>query len=129
MDEDHRLAMALIEGVLSADAAAIADCFATDARFRALIPPGPVERRGAAAAGEIIARWFADADPLILIDRSVDRVADRLHLAYRLEGTELGNDFTLQQQVYAEVIDGRLNDVILLCSGFRPSGASKRGTP
>ena len=85
-----------------------------------MIPPGPVERQGATAAGQVIASWFADADPLVLIDQSVGRVADRLHISYRLDGTELGKDFTVQQQVYAEVVDGLLMDVTLLCSGFRP---------
>lgn len=99
---------------------AIAACFAPDGRLRAMIPPGPVERQGATAAGQVIASWFADADPLVLIDQSVGRVADRLHISYRLDGTELGKDFTVQQQVYAEVVDGLLMDVTLLCSGFRP---------
>ena len=93
MDEDRKLATGLIDGVVSADALAIAECFAPDGRLRALIPPGPVERRGATAAGEVIVSWFADADPLTLIDQSVDRVADRLHISYRLGGTELGKDF------------------------------------
>jgi len=119
--EEHRaLAGAFIEGIAAASAQAIAACFAPDARLRGLIPPGPVERIGALAAGELIASWFADSDPLSLVDSSIDQVGDRLHIAYRFDGTELGDDFTVQQQVYAEIVDGRLNDVTLLCSGFRP---------
>jgi len=123
VDDGRELATAWIDGVLSADALAVAECFAPDGRLRALIPPGPTERRGANAAGELIASWFVDADPLMLIDQSVDRVADRLHISYRLDGTELDTDFMVQQQVYAEVIDGRFMDVTLLCSGFRPRTA------
>lgn len=29
-------------------------------------------------------------------------------------------EFTVQQQVYAEVIDDKMTDATLLCSGFRP---------
>jgi|SRR5579863_7371154 len=89
MNEDLELAQALVAGIAKADALAIAECFGAEARLRALIPPGPVERYGAAAAGELIASWFADSDPLVLIERSVERVADRLHVSYRMEGTEM----------------------------------------
>jgi hypothetical protein len=118
---DHRaLASAFVDGVAAASARDIAACFAPDARLRGLIPPGPVERIGALAVGELIASWFADSEPLTLTDSSIDQVGDRLHISYRFEGTELGEDFTVQQQVYAEIVDGRLKDVTLLCSGFRP---------
>jgi hypothetical protein len=120
MNEDLELAQALVAGIAKADALAIAECFGAEARLRALIPPGPVERYGAAAAGELIASWFADSDPLVLIERSVERVADRLHVSYRMEGTEMGADYTVQQQLYADVVDRHLEDVTLLCSGFRP---------
>jgi hypothetical protein len=83
---EHRaLAGAFIDGVAAASPEAVAACFTPDARMRALIPPGPLERLGGSAASE-----------------------------------ELGDDFTVQQQVYAEVVDGRFKDLTLLCSGFRP---------
>lgn len=120
MIQDEDLVERLIQGVLSADAGLITSCFAQDARLRALIPPGPVERRGAVPAGELIASWFADCDPVTLVAREVDLVLDRLHFSYLLEGTEAGMEFTVQQQVYAEVIDDKMTDATLLCSGFRP---------
>lgn len=120
VSREAELVTVLIDGILTADAGVIAGCFAPDARLGALIPPGPVERNGSKNAGELIASWFADCDPLNLIDRSIDHVADRLHLSYRLDGTEAGTHFTVQQQLYAEVIDEHLTDVTLLCSGFRP---------
>lgn len=123
VDRDEELAAKLVEGILAADGGLISDCFALNARVRALIPPGPVERSGALAAGELIASWFVDCDPLTLVDREVGRIADRLHVSYQLNGTEAGLDFTVQQQIYAEVIDDRLSDVTLLCSGFRPRAA------
>lgn len=120
MNSDEELASKLIEGILGADAGLIGACFAQNARLRALIPPGPVERNGAGAAGELIASWFIDCDPLTMVNSEVGRVADRLHVSYRLDGTEAETDFTVQQQVYAEVIDDHMTDVTLLCSGFRP---------
>lgn len=120
MNRDEALAARLTQGVLSADADLISACFAQNARLRALIPPGPVERSGAVAVGELIASWFVDCDPLTLVNREVDRVSDRLHISYRIDGTEAGTEFTVQQQVYAEVIDDQMTDATLLCSGFRP---------
>lgn len=119
MDEHLNLATAFVDGVVNADPRAIAACIAPDGRLRALIPPGLAERQGAAAAGELVASWFADADPLVLVHKAVDFVGDRLHISYRLDGIEDGSEFTVQQQVYAEVTDGRFTDVSLLCSGFR----------
>ena len=120
MSGDEELADRLIQGILFADAGLISACFAQKARFRALIPPGPVERSGAVAAGELIASWFVDCHAVTLVNREVDRVSDRLHVSYRLDGTEGETDFTVQQQVYAEVIADHMVDAILLCSGFRP---------
>lgn len=120
MSPEAELVATLLRGILAADARLIAGCFAPDARLRALIPPGPVTRKGPVAAGELIASWFTDSEPLRLVDHEVDHVADRLHVSYRLEGTEAGADFTVQQQLYAEVVDDRLAEVTLLCSGFRP---------
>ena len=120
LNQDEQVADKLLQGVLTADAGLIGTCFAENARLRALIPPGLVERSGAAAAGELIASWFVDCDPVTLVNREVDRVSDRLHISYRLNGTEAGTEFTVQQQIYAEVIDHHLTDVTLLCSGFRP---------
>lgn len=126
MTQDEELAERLIRGVLSANAEVISACFAHNARLRALIPPGPVERHGAVAAGKLIASWFVDCDPVTLASREVDRVSDRLHVSYRLDGVEAGTDFTVQQQVYAEVIDDLMTDATLLCSGFRPRAPISR---
>lgn len=120
MIEDEELAGKLIGGILSADAGLISACLAQNARLRALIPPGPIERSGAVAAGELIASWFVDCDHVTLVNREVERISDRLHVSYRLDGTEAGTDFTVQQQIYAEVIEGQMTDATLLCSGFRP---------
>lgn len=120
MRSDEELAARLVQAIGAADQVGIANCFQSDARLRALTPPGPKEAQGADAAGELIAGWFRDADPLDNVYHHVDRVGDRLHLEYMFEGTEGGDDFVVQQQVYATVADGRLEDATLLCSGFRP---------
>ena len=60
------LAEQLVAGIAAQDEAAIAACFAEDARFRALSPPGLRERSGAAEVGALIAMWYGDSTVLDL---------------------------------------------------------------
>jgi SnoaL-like domain len=121
-----RYATRLVEGIAAHDRDAIAACFAPDARFRALIPPGPLERVGSAAAAETIAGWFADSDPLNLVESETSTVGDRLHLWYRFVGTEDGRDFVVEQQLYATDTGAGLSEVTLLCSGFRSRSSDRK---
>jgi hypothetical protein len=114
-------AAALVGGLLSADAAAIAACFADGARLRALTPPGLREREGSAEIGELMASWFSDCTELALIDVAVSEVVDRQHISYRIAATKEGRGACIiEQQLYVEATADRLTDVSLVCSGFRP---------
>ena len=73
----------LVEAIAAQDAAAISTCFADDARFRALTPPGLRERTG---GSDVAAGWFADSTELALVDSRASEVGDRVHVAYRFEG-------------------------------------------
>ena len=114
------LSARLIGGIAAQDAAAIADCFADDAQFRALIPPGLRERSGAGETAELIAKWFGDSTELTLVDSHADDVGDRLHVSYRFAGVEEGEAYVVEQHLYCTLENGKIAKADLLCSGFRP---------
>jgi ketosteroid isomerase-like protein len=110
----------LVQAIARQDEAALAECFAPDAEFRALIPSGLSERRGAAEAAALISRWFGDSTELDLLDSRSEEVGDRVHIAYRFAGVEEGEAYVVEQQLYCTVADGEITRADLLCSGFRP---------
>jgi hypothetical protein len=110
----------LVEAIAAQDSAAISMCFADDARFRALTPPGLRERSGGSEVAALIAGWFADSTELALVDSAASEVGDRVHVAYRFEGVEEGQPYVVEQQLYGKVQDGKIAHADLLCSGFRP---------
>jgi hypothetical protein len=71
----------------------------------------------------LLGRWFGDADPLELLDSSAERLVDRVHIRYRFDSFEEGEWYLVEQQAYADVVDGRIRAMSLVCSGFQPVGA------
>ena len=112
----------LVDAISRKDAAALEGCFAPDVALRALVPPGVRERTGAGDATALISAWFADADPLELVDSSAEMVGDRLSLFYRFQGLEKGEAFVVEQRWYCDVGEAGIERADLLCSGFRPPG-------
>jgi len=110
----------LVDAIAAQDATAIAACFAPDAEFRGLIPPGLSERSGAVETASLIAGWFTDSTELSLVAATTDEVEDRLHISYRFRGVEEGESYLVEQQLYCSVDADRITHANLLCSGFRP---------
>jgi SnoaL-like protein len=130
---DHRAACALprpgrtgafLEGLAAQDFAQLGDALAADARLRALLPSGLREWTGAEAVADRFARWFGDTEDFELVDAAVGEVGGRLHLHWRLRlrAGWLGRGwFTVEQQSYADTgQDGRIAQLDLLCTGYRP---------
>ena len=114
------LAERLVAGIAAQDKEAIAACFAADAEFRALIPSGLRERRGAAETAALIAAWFGDSTELDLLEKQADEVGDRILIAYRFVGVEEGKPYIVEQHLTCTVSDEKIQRADLLCSGFRP---------
>jgi hypothetical protein len=117
------LAQRLVAGIAAQDEAAIAACFAADAAFRALIPPGLRERSGAAPTASLIASWFKDSTELELVDQHAEVVGDRMQISYRFVGVEEGEAYIVEQHLSCIVGNERIQRADLLCSGFRPRSA------
>ncbi len=113
----------LVGAIAAQDEAALADCFARDVEFHALVPSGLRERTGATEAASLMSQWFGDSTELHLLDSRSEQVGDRLHISYRFAGVEEGDAYVVEQQLYCLVGDGKISRVDLLCSGFRPRAA------
>jgi hypothetical protein len=110
----------LVDAVAAQDEAALADCFAPAAEFRALTPPGLRERSGADEASALISQWFSDSSDLQLLDSDSSEVGDRLHIRYRFAGVEVGEAYVVEQHLFCAMSGGKIVRADLLCSGFRP---------
>ena len=81
---------AYLSALARRDFEALAACFATDARFRALVPSGVREGTGPQEAVAWLRHWFESADLFELQRMELDLVADRLCISYRLRVREDG---------------------------------------
>jgi ketosteroid isomerase-like protein len=115
----EHLGAQVIGAVAAQDEAALAECFAPAAVFRALTPPGLRERTGAVEASKLISQWFSDSTELQLLDSQSAEVADRLHVWYRFAGVEDDEPYVVEQHLFCTVRDGKITEADLLCSGFR----------
>ncbi len=116
----------LLEGLAAQDFAQLGGALAAAARLRALLPPGLREWTGSQVIADQFALWFGDTQDFDLVEATVGEVGGRLHLHWRLRlrAERLGTGwFTVEQQAYADTDDsGRIAQLDLLCTGYRPEG-------
>jgi len=122
--EDSALAtgQAFIDAIVAHDWDRVAACFEPGARFRALVPhDDPLrDRLGPAEAAAQVRRWFGDADVTELLSSTVERVGDRIHIAYRIHEHEPDGWYLVEQQAYITPGTTGIAFMNLVCSGFRP---------
>jgi hypothetical protein len=122
------LAGLFLEGLAAQDFTRLGEAIASDVRLRALVPSGLREWTGAEPVAGQFARWFGDTEDFELIEATVGEVGGRLHLRWRLRlrAQRLGAGwFTVEQQAYADTGDGgRIAQLDLLCTGYRPEGGN-----
>ena len=116
----------LLEGLAGQDFAQLGGALAAAARLRALLPTGLREWTGAQVIADQFALWFGNTQDFDLVEATVGEVGGRLHLHWRLRlrAERLGTGwFTVEQQAYADTDDGgRIAQLDLLCTGYRPEG-------
>jgi hypothetical protein len=111
-----------LEALANRNFRALAATLAPDVRFRAMLPPGPMDWEGAARVSEVFGSWFGQADEFELVDATVGEVGGRLHLSWRLRVSpapfDIGEGWhVIEQQAYANAGD-TIESLDLLCSGF-----------
>jgi hypothetical protein len=113
-----------LEALSSRDYQLMTTTLAPSVRFRAMLPPGPMDREGPAATADVFSSWFGSAEDFQVVDATVGEVGGRLHLSWRLRvrpapfGIGAGWH-VIEQHAYADAHD-TIETLDLLCSGFHP---------
>jgi hypothetical protein len=92
-------------------------------RFRAMLPPGPMDWEGPDEVSGVFSSWFGEAEDFELIDATVGEVGGRLHLSWRLRLRPapfgIGEGWhVIEQHAYVDAGD-TIESLDLLCSGFQ----------
>jgi hypothetical protein len=113
-----------VEAIAAQDWDRLTACLSPHVQFRAAIPSGNPFREcdTAEETATLLGRWFGDADPLRLLDSSIEQLGNRVRLGYRFGSFEEGRWYLVEQQAYADVVNGQIVAMSLVCSGFQPVG-------
>jgi hypothetical protein len=119
-----------LEALANRDFEQMAATLAPGVRFRAMLPPGPMDWEGPETVSGVFGSWFGDAEDFELVDAAVGEVGGRLHLSWRLRVRpapfDIGDGWhVIEQQAYADAGD-TIASLDLLCSGFHPERAVER---
>jgi hypothetical protein len=129
----HRFATALA----AKDAAALRSLFASEVDFRALTPGRAWEASTSDAVIDevILGSWFEPGDVIKRVEAvQHGQVGTRTRIGYRLRVESAGQAYTVEQQAYCDLSDGKITWLRVLCSGFVPvadtdaAAAGNRGT-
>ena len=111
-----------LEALSRRDFAALAATFAEDGRLRGLVPTTVREAEGRDAIAERFAFWN-DAADWELLGSDVEPVADLLRIRWRAAATDPdAGPVTVEQTAYAEIGEGGITRMNLVCTGERPAG-------
>lgn len=112
----------LLAAVAARDFAAVAACFAEDARFEVLTPH---RLRSHASSAEVARRyryWLERLERFEVLEGDAVAVADRVRIRYRFRGRDPGSGWQLNEHTgYAAVESGRIASMTVTCAGFRPT--------
>ena len=113
-----------LEALAARDYRLMATTLAPTVRFRAMLPPGPMDWEGPVAIADAFSSWFGPADDFEVVDATVGEVGGRLHLSWRLRVRPapfgIGEGWhVIEQHAYADTTD-TIETLDLLCSGFQP---------
>lgn len=116
-----------LEALATRDYEGMAMALGADVRFRALLPPGPMQWQGRREVAATFASWFGGAEDFEVVDAVVGETGGRLHLSWRIRVRPapfgIGEGWhVIEQHAYADGTDA-IEALDLLCSGFRTEGA------
>jgi hypothetical protein len=121
------LAHRFVAALAAKDAAALRSLFASEVDFRALTPGRAWEAPtpDALIDGVILGSWFEPGDVIKRVE-SVQhgQVGTRTRIGYRLRVESAGQAYTVEQQAYCDLSDGKITWLRVLCSGFIPAAAA-----
>ena len=111
-----------LEALATRDYERMATTLGANVRFRALLPPGPMQWQGPPQVAGAFRSWFGGADDFELIDATVGEIGGRLHLSWRIRVRPapfgIGEGWhVIEQHGYADSTDS-IETLDLLCSGL-----------
>lgn len=115
---NENLGKHFLTALANRDFSQIEAMFQPEVRFRALVPSGIRESASAEGVVGWLKRWFGEADELRMLRSSIDQIADRLYITYRLRLRSANSWEIIEQHVFCRTNDGYIFDMALLCSGF-----------
>lgn len=118
-----------LESLATRDYERMATTLGSTIRFRALLPPGPMEWEGPEHVADAFRSWFGSADDFEVVDATVGEIGGRLHLAWRIRVRPapfgIGEGWhVIEQQGYADAVTA-IDTLDLLCSGFREEPSAR----
>jgi TusA-related sulfurtransferase len=108
-----------LELLAARDFERLAKTFASDATARFLLPHGLEEYAGRDAIIGRIRSWFESASAFDLTSSSEEPVGQRQRLSWRFSVVRDGRSEVIEQLVYMDLGDRRIERIDLLCSGFQ----------
>jgi hypothetical protein len=121
--EPRHVAAALLTALTHRDFDTIEGLFSPDVRFRALVPTGVKEAHDSAGAVAYLRAWFGGSQFFDVVDSGVEEVGRRRRVWYRFRLDRDGRRCVIDQEGFCDVTEGRVSDLSLVCSGFRPLDA------
>jgi ketosteroid isomerase-like protein len=120
--DDVQTAQRFLAALSGRDWAGIQACLAPDARLRALVPSTLREVEGAEAIARRFEIWFGELGEFRVLDSAIEEMSDRVHVRYRLGGTDPEDGpVVVEQQCYLLLENGLITAINSVCSGFRPA--------
>ena len=112
-----------LEGLAKRDFDRLAVSLGPAVRFRALLPPGLMEREGPEAVAEAFRSWFGQMEEFELLEATAGQVGGRLQLSWRIRVRpapfDIGEGWhVIEQRAFADV-GAAIDNLDLVCSGFR----------
>ena len=120
-DAPGTLVAQFLRALMERDFTVVKTLLAPDVRFRALVPSGFREAGDAEGATTWLRTWFGSSKDLDVLEYGHELVAGRHHIWYRFALEREGRASVIHQDGFCDVAGGRITDVSLLCSGFRPA--------
>jgi SnoaL-like protein len=113
----------LVEALAGRNFEGLAATLEPDAMMSTLLPRGFVEWQGAEEICGAFGMWFGDVDTFEISDAEVGHVGDLMQIRWRVRvrgGPRFPEPMVIEQCVYASTTgNARINQIRLLCSGFR----------
>lgn len=114
------VATAFLSALARQDWAEVQSLLARGVSFRALTPRALRAADDDAGMMDWLARWFGDADELTMLQSEVTTMHDRVSLSYRFRAHK-DRWYIIEQRGFADILNGKITSLNLVCSGFRPA--------